>query len=228
MHQKLETVARKVKRHGIGAAVHEAAVRALGAVADFKVLRGVFVAHPEPGFLECRYEAKLIEADALREFARDPRNEMSRVFLDEALGRGDQCYGIVDRGRLAAYGWYAFGPTPIGIPGVMLHYRLGYVYMYKGFTHVDYRGQRLHAIGMTRALAHYLARGRRGIVSYVESTNFDSLKSCFRMGYTVFGTVVIVKALGRYRSFATPGCKKYDFRVERAANEGSGGLIFGK
>ena len=228
MHHKLETVVRKIKRHGIGAATYEAAIRALGAVAAFKILRGVFVSYPEPAFLECPYDAKLIDERALREFARDPANEMSREFLDEALARGDQCYGIVDRGRLAAYGWYAFGPTPIGIPGVMLHYRRGYVYMYKGFTHKDYRGQRLHAIGMTRALAHYLARGRRGIVSYVESTNFDSLKSCFRMGYTVFGTVVIVKVFGRYRSFATPGCKKYDFRVEHTASGGSGGLIFGK
>jgi hypothetical protein len=41
----------------------------------------------------------------------------------------------------------------------------------KGFTLPRYRGQRLHAIGMTRALCHYLAKGRRGIVCYVESTN---------------------------------------------------------
>jgi hypothetical protein len=31
--------------------------------------------------------------------------------------------------------------------------------MYKGFTLKRYRGQRLHAIGMTRALEHYLSRG---------------------------------------------------------------------
>lgn len=228
MHPKLETVARKIKRHGAGAAVYEAVVRALGAVADFKILRGVFVTYPEPAFLQCPYDAKLIHGRALHEFARDPANEMSPEFLDAALARGDQCYGIVDHGRLAAYGWYAFGPTPIGIPGVMLHYRRGYVYMYKGFTHQDYRGQRLHAIGMTRALAHYLATGYKGIVSYVESTNFDSLKSCFRMGYGVFGTVWLLKVPGRWLSFSSPGCARYDFRVERSATATSGGLIFGK
>ena len=228
MHRKLETFARKVKRHGAGATAYEAAVRALGAVADFKVLRGVFVTHPEPAFLECPYVARLIDGQELHEFARDPANEMSRDFLDAALARGDQCYGIVDRGRLAAYGWYAFGPTPIGIPGMLLHFRRGYVYMYKGFTSVDYRGQRLHAIGMTRALAHYLAGGYQGIVSYVESTNFDSLKSCFRMGYGVFGTIYLLRLPGGWRSLATSGCARYDFRVEHSATAGSGGLIFGK
>jgi hypothetical protein len=228
VRSKLETVVRKIRRHGFGAVAYQAAVRGLGAVADFRILRGVAVAVPEPTFLACPYEAKLIDERLLRDFARDPANEMSREFLDEALARGDQCYGIVDRGRLAAYGWYAFGPTPIGIPGVILNYRHGYVYMYKGFTHEDYRGQRLHAIGMTRALAHYLGRGYLGIVSYVESVNFDSLKSCFRMGYSVFGTVYVARLPGGWRSFATPGCSRYDFRVEASAGTGSGGLIFGK
>ena len=228
MHRKLESLARKISRHGVGGALYEAGVRALGAVADFRILRGVFVGYPESAFLKCPYDAKLIDERALREFARDARNEMSREFLGEALARGDQCYGIVDHGRLAAYGWYAFGPTPIGIPGVVLHYRRGYVYMYKGFTHPDYRGQRLHAVGMTRALAHYLATGYKGIVSYVESTNFDSLKSCFRMGYGVFGTVYLVKLPGGWRSLSTPGCAQYDFRLERSTSTTSGGLIFGK
>jgi L-amino acid N-acyltransferase YncA len=87
------------------------------------------------------------------------------------------------------------------------------VYMYKGFTDDNYRGQRLHAIGMTRALRYYLATGHRGIVSYVESTNFDSLKSCFRMGYEAFGTVYLLKLFGRWFSVSSPGCRRFGFRV---------------
>lgn len=228
MPGKLDTAKRKIRRHGLAATAYEAAVRALGAVADFRILRGVFVERPDPAFLECRYEAKLLDEAMLRAFARDPASELSQEFLDEALARGDQCYGIVDGDRLAAYGWYAFGPTPIGLPGVVLRFRPGYVYMYKGFTHEAYRGQRLHAIGMTRALAHYVGRGYRGIVSYVEATNFDSLKSCFRMGYAAFGSVYLVRAFGRYRGIATPGCVQYEFRVEPATVSGGAGLIFGK
>jgi hypothetical protein len=217
MSTKLNTALLKLRRHGTAATAYEIAVRILGKIADFRILRGVFVGSPDPVFLECPYQAMLLDEAALRRFARDPVNAMSQSFVDEASARGDQCYAICDGDRLAAYGWYAFGATPIGVPGVLLHYSPGYVYMYKGFTHADYRGQRLHAIGMTRALQHYLSNGYKGIVSYVESINFDSLKSCFRMGYAVFGTVYVVRSFGRYIGFSTPGCRHYEFRVQRAA-----------
>jgi hypothetical protein len=228
MLRKLDTLRLKLRRHGAAATAYEAAVKALGAVARFKILRGVFVDRPDQAFLECPYQPILLDEAALRRFAQDPANELSQEFIDEATVRGDQCYAICDGERLAAYGWYAFGATPIGLPGVLLHYRSGYVYMYKGFTHSDYRGKRLHAIGMTHALRHYLSKGYKGIVSYVESINFDSLKSCFRMGYSVFGTVYVVRAFGRYYGFSTPGCRQYAFRVERAAGAAAPALIFGK
>jgi hypothetical protein len=50
-------------------------------------------------------------------------------------------------------------------------------------------------------------------VSYVESTNFDSLKSCFHMGYQVFGSVYVVRIFGRYFAWASPGCDAFGFRV---------------
>lgn len=228
MRQKLQSAALKVRRHGVAATLYTAALKALGAVLEFRILRGVAVSRPDPAFLDCPYPARLLGEAELRRFAQDPENEMSPEFIDEALARGDECYAILDGERLAAYGWYAFGPTPIGLPGVLLRYRAGHVYMYKGFTHEAYRGQRLHAIAMTHALRHYLFNGYAGIVSYVESTNFDSLRSCFRMGYSVFGTVYVVKAFGRWWTHSTPGCARYDFRVARSDAAMGGGLIFGK
>src|SRR5213594_2643078 len=88
-------------------------------------------------------------------------------FLDDALPKGDECYGFVHGGELAAYGWYARSATSAD-PGLVLHFAPGYVYIYKGFTHDLHRGKRLHAIGMTRALQHYRSRGLKGMVSYVE------------------------------------------------------------
>jgi hypothetical protein len=97
---------------------------------------------------------------------------------------------------------------------LILHFDDRYIYMYKGFTHVEHRGQRLHAIGMTRALEAYLARGYKGIVSYVEWNNFASLRSCYRMGYTGFGSIIVARILGRYIIHASSGCKPYRFKLE--------------
>jgi hypothetical protein len=180
-----------------------------------KILRGVVVEQPDPAYLAVpkTYTAAFLPADTLRAFAADPANEMSAGFLDAALGKGDECYAILDGANLAAYGWYATTPTPVGAPGLQLHFRDDYVYMYKGFTDPRYRGQRLHAIGMTRALHEYRRRGLRGIVSYVESTNVDSLKSCFRMGYRAFGSIYLVHLLRRYFAFSSPGCEPFAFRI---------------
>ena len=97
----------------------------------------------------------------------------------------------------------------------MLTFDRRYVYMYKGFTLKRHRGKRLHAVGMTRALDAYLRRGSLGIVSYVEWDNFDSLKSCYRMGYSAFGNVYLMRLLGRCISFAGRGCDAYAFALKR-------------
>jgi hypothetical protein len=47
----------------------------------------------------------------------------------------------------------------------------------------------------------------------VESTNFDSLKSCDRMGYRVFGSIYVVSLFGRHFSFASSGCKPFGFKL---------------
>ena len=206
---------RKLQRHGAGAFIHLLFVRLISFIIPFKILRGVHIAKADPAFHDYppQYTPSFLSARELHEFASDPATEMSRAFVDEALRNGDECYAICDGGTLAAYGWYSTRPTPIDPSDLELSFADGYVYMYKGFTDKRYRGQRLHAIGMTRALQHYLDTGYQGFVSYVESTNFDSLKSCFRMGYDVFGSVYVLRLVGRYFTFSSPGCKAFDFRV---------------
>jgi hypothetical protein len=53
---------------------------------------------------------------------------------------------------------------------------------------------------------------------YVESSNFDSLKSCRRMGYAEFGSIHVVRISGRYRAFSSAGCRRLGFRVEPVAD----------
>jgi hypothetical protein len=137
---------------------------------------------------------------------------LDKAFLEEAMGKGDECFAILDGGALASYGWYSDKSTKVS-DELELHFSSQYVYMYNGFTHPKYRGQRLHAIGMTMALNHYLGKGYKGIVSWVEANNFSSLRSCYRMGYKDFGDIHILKLFRKYRIKCSDGCQKYGFRV---------------
>ena len=96
----------------------------------------------------------------------------------------------------------------------MLHFDHAYTYMYKGYTVPAYRGKRLHAVGMCRALRAFTDEGKKGLISYVFSNNFASLHSVLRMGYRIFGEVYVLRAGTHAFTYATIGCRDYGFRVE--------------
>ena len=229
MVKKLLSFRRMLERHGFWNTLYGLALDSIQSIFVLRILKGVYVEVPDPSFLGCPdgYTAGFLPAQELREYARDPQTELSASFLDQALARGDECYAIREGQTLAAYGWYSSGGTPVGIGDLVLTFDRCYVYMYKGFTDPRHRGQRLHAIGMTRAMQHYKQNGCKGLVSFVEARNFDSLKSCLRMGYRVFGSVYVTRIFGRYVAFSSPGCRRFDFRL-RSAQIDPAHLAFGK
>lgn len=216
----LEKITSKVSRYGPAATLHISAMKALNLVIECEILRGVYVEQPNAAFLQCpaNYKAGFLAAHQLRAYAKDPATCLSDEFLDEALARNDACFAIRDGETLAAYGWYSRGPTPIDAD-LELNFSPEYVYMYKGFTDERYRSQRLHGIGMTMALNHYLAAGYKGLVSYVESTNYSSLRSCFRMGYKILGSLYVLKMFGHRFTFTSPSCARFGFRIARLAGQ---------
>jgi len=213
----LDTVRVNIKNHGLPKALADIGLRAANRVVLFKVLEGIRIETVDRAFLECdkRYRGLFLDEVMLRQFAKDPKNELSQKFLDEALAKGDECYALLAKEELAAYGWYSSKPTTVDMPGLQLHFSNQYVYMYKGFTATGHRGQRLHAVGMARALESYRARGYRGLISYVEWNNFGSLKSCYRMGYRHFGNVVITGLGKHYVLHHDTGCREYGFCLQR-------------
>lgn len=208
------------RRHGTRSALHGLALRAVKRLLPYRALNGVQISVDQ---LTCReyltdplpYEARFLNDDELMRFARREPT-LGEEFTRDALARGDRCFGILDGDRLAAYGWYSSRPTA-ACADLYLHFDPAYVYMYKGFTHPDYRGQRLHGIGMARALQAFTDEGRPGLVSYVETDNVRSLRSCFRMGYSSFG---IVRVIGRGEHawvHATRGCAAFRFTLSASA-----------
>jgi hypothetical protein len=124
---------------------------------------------------------------------------------------------LFDGDALASYGWYSEKPSPID-DHFVLHFDPAYTYMYKGYTLPAYRGRRLHAVGMCRALRAFAGESKTGLISYVEANNFASLRSVARMGYRVFGNVYLLRAANRAFTFATRSCRNYGFWVESIAS----------
>ena len=206
-----------IKHYGFLRTFEDMALRLLNHVVFFKVLKCVKIDRVNPEFLKSdeNFRGLFLPVEQLRELSLDPESEIPQTFLEEALEKGDECYGFFDGDKLASYGWYSNKPTESAWPDLMIHFSNQYIYMYKGLTHSKYRGQRLHAIGMTQALEAYLERGYKGIVSYVEWNNFASLKSCYRMGYKDFGTIYAIRLFSHYFLRSDAGCDRYGFRLER-------------
>jgi len=206
---------RKVVYHGVRNALWLALLKGLGCDRWISVLRGHFIEEVDPAFLQDPegYAGSFVGKQALEGFVRDPESALSAEFVRYALAKGDKCFGFVHDGALRAYGWYATTTTRVS-PNLKIEFARGYVYMYHGVTHASHRGRRLFPTGMTRALRHFRSVGYKGMLLYVDATNLDSLKSCARMGWRVFGTAYVVKLFGRSRVYCSPGCARYGFRLE--------------
>jgi ribosomal protein S18 acetylase RimI-like enzyme len=210
-----------IQQHGVGATLFYGAYRAANKVTKVALLNGLVLTLESISgiFLEDprRKQVRELSPEQMRKYVgKAESSTLAEEGIELAKARKDRCFAMFDGDVLTSYGWYSTKPTELielG-HGIVLHFDSSYAYMYNGFTHPKYRGQRLHAIGMAAACAQFAKEGQKGLVSYVEASNFASLKSCFRMGYESFGHVAVLKVGGRYLSQETPGCKKFGFRVE--------------
>lgn len=206
----LEEIRENFKQYGVRAGLHDVARKAAARVVRMRALTCLELTLPSvpaeflatPAGFDCHF----LSDEELARYAKDPVNQMPADWVAQARARGDRCYACVKHGVLASYGWYSRVHGEID-DGLRLAFDARDVYMYKGFTLKSFRGQRLHAIGMAHALRAYVAEGARGIVSWVESNNFASLRSCYRLGYTDIGTIYVVQPRGRMFTFATGQCR---------------------
>ena len=212
-----------IQTHGFSAGVHDLCYRGVNRVTELTLLVGMRITMStlDRAFIDGDAAGwGFIERDALLDQVRkhgETTLDMDEATIASATARGDRCYGVIVDGMLVSYGWYSTQPTE-AFEGLTLHFSSDYAYMYKGFTVPAFRGKRLHGIGMARALAAYAAEGKTGLVSFVQSNNFASLKSCYRMGYVDFGRLLAAKVNGRFLTHATKGCKPYGFRLEAVSS----------
>ena len=171
------------------------------------------------------YRGRFLSPSDIWEYARDPANDLPDSFVRRALATGDECYAILYGDTLANYSWYTKATNRFSAT-LRLDFDRRWVYQYRAFTLPDHRGRRLHAIGMTKALAACLERGDRGLLICIDASNKASMISCLRMGYHVFGTIYSAAparllgrcgpkhgALSRHLIYHSPGCRRFKFRL---------------
>ncbi|MGE5085508.1 MAG: GNAT family acetyltransferase [Bacillota bacterium] len=210
MKQVYAELSKTMNNHGFKSALTDIGMRFVNKFFYFHSLHCVFISTVKEASLvvDQKYQHGFLSVDQLFQYSKDKTHELSESFVRAALEKGDRCYGITHNGELAAYGWYSRQATQTDVQNMLFCFDPAYVYMYKGFTKKSYRGQRLHAVGMSWALKHYLEEGSSGIVSYVDSINFDSLKSCYRMGYKFIGNIYILKTFGHPWCWSSSACRE--------------------
>lgn len=217
-----------VNTHGLSAGLHDLTYRAVNKVTDVMVLRALRLT-PEavqPGCFASDPAIRwgFVDRSTLLEQVRARPLDMDEAFVQAALDRGDRCFGAISEGTLVSYGWYSSLPTPV-TEDLTIHFNPAHAYMYKAYTSPAHRGKRLHGTGMGMALGALAQEGSQGLLSYVRSNNFASLRSCFRLGYQDIGVLVAVKMGQRFHCYASPGCRPFDFRLEpELAPRGVGAL----
>ncbi|HZZ28017.1 MAG TPA: hypothetical protein VFE46_08440 [Pirellulales bacterium] len=121
-------------------------------------------------------------------FVQDPSLNLAGEFVDRSASRHDLCFAVLHEERLVSYSWYATrcieGAHHLGIA---MSYPRDMAYMYNAFTHPSFRGRRLYGIGIALALQELQRQGIPKLITTVEGSNFASLRSCYRIGFTNLG-----------------------------------------
>lgn len=208
-----QMIRKDLQNLGLSGTVSDLAVKVINRLTYFRIIRCVTISKANPFYLETgkEFSSRLMQAEDMKRFCTDPVYDLTEEFIAKAAEKGDECLAIFCGDALASYGWYSKSPTDV-YDGLQARFNKRFVYMYHGYTHPDYRGKRLHAIGMTLALQEYLQGGYQGLVSFVEATNANSLKSVIRMGYREFGSIYVLRSFGRFMIFHSRGCQECEFR----------------
>jgi len=140
---------------------------------------------------------------------------LDEKFLNKAKSKNDMCLGFLDNGHIASYTWYAIETADLLDGELKIKFNNGYVLASRTFTHPNYRGKRLHALGIAQGLKLLSKKKYKGIFGFVEAINFSSLKGISHFGSEVIGKYVFIKVLGNYHTFSIGNNKKYGLEIIR-------------
>jgi hypothetical protein len=173
-------------------------------------------------------EARLLTCDDVaRFFDREQGHSYQNAFASDALARGDRCFGVLNGRHLLWYCWYARGAAPV-FDHVDAAAEFPFLYAYNAHTDGAYRSRHLHSIGVSASGRFFAREGYQAFAAYIEATNIPPLIAARRMGERFVGFAVVRRTASGVRWFATRGCKKVGFRLERKDVTSEGGATGGQ
>ena len=132
---------------------------------------------------------QLTAAEVGRYAGSDPALGLDLELADRTMSGRDFCFAALSGDRLAAYGWFALGSIEAyhnrgNHPGtgVAVSYAEDVAFMYNGFTHPDFRGNRLHSAVKAFALQELAAHGVTKMLGTTDWTNYASRNSFRKLG----------------------------------------------
>ncbi len=111
---------------------------------------------------------------------------------------GDQCMLAIVDGRIVGYEWFSDGPVhhesgwgyAVTIPG-------GYVYAYDAFIEPAYRNTGVWLRFKSYLAGWMAARGKRGVLTFVDYGNWPSLRTHLRFGFRPTEDVIALRIISR-------------------------------
>lgn len=209
-----DLIKKTYKYHGLPNVFHLISLKVVNKILPFKILTCVLITDSKiSNDSDSKFKGHFFDDQQIKMFAQNEAYELPASFVDSAMQKGDECLGIIGDGELVGYGWYSNDDTLTDLHHLKFCFDPSYIYAYKGFTKMEYRGKRLQGLRLQLALNHYQKKGYRGIVYYIESDNYDSLKSCHRMGFKVIGAIAVFKAFGKVYRLNSRSAKQHNVRL---------------
>lgn len=137
---------------------------------------------------------RLLSASDARALADDPANDIPGTMADRLHGDRDFCLAAFSADRLASYAWFAVGSIeaehhrgPQPKSGVAVSFPSTVAFMYKGFTHPDFRGRKLYGAVVGHGLVGLKSCGVQSVLSTMDWTNTPARLALGRIGFEELG-----------------------------------------
>jgi hypothetical protein len=174
------------------------------------VFRKAHISGYRPAALLAGIDFRILDADELREWARDDRFGMTPQFVDDAVKRGDTCVGAVEAGKLLGYNWWSTVPTR-HTDDVWVTFSPTDNYGYKGFVLPEHRGRGLYPEIAQSCGGLFLSRGIRHSVYFVSINNRSNLRVQEKLQISRAGVAGYTRVLGNVVPFRSAGARRCGF-----------------